>query len=35
MFLYARLFCDGLERLSDPDDIQDGVQNLPQGLNEA
>ncbi|KAL9046215.1 MAG: hypothetical protein Q9214_000890, partial [Letrouitia sp. 1 TL-2023] len=35
MFLYARLVCDGLESLSDPADIQDGVRNLPQGLNEA
>ena len=35
MFLYARLVCDGLERLSDLDDIKDEVTHLPDGLNEA
>ena len=35
MFLYARLVCDGLEGLSDIDDIYKEVQNLPQGLSEA
>ena len=35
MFLYARLVCEGLERLSNPDDIEAEIQNLPDGLNEA
>lgn len=35
MFLYARLICDGLESLSDMDDVYNEVQNLPQGLSEA
>lgn len=35
MFLYARLVCDGLERLSDLDDIKEEVTNLPDGLGEA
>ena len=35
MFLYARLVCDGLESLSDAEDVYKEVQNLPQGLNEA
>ena len=35
MFLYARLVCDNLERLSDPEDVETEVQNLPNGLKEA
>ena len=35
MFLYARLVCDSLARLSDLDDIEAEVNNLPDGLNEA
>lgn len=35
MFLYARLVCDGLDRLSDLDDIKEEVTNLPDGLSEA
>ena len=35
MFLYARLVCDSLERLSDLDDIKEEVTHLPEGLNEA
>lgn len=35
MFLYARLVCDSLEWLSNPDDIRAEVHNLPQGLHEA
>ena len=35
MFLYARLVCEGLDRLSDLDDIEEDVTNLPEGLSEA
>ena len=35
MFLYARLVCDSLERLSDLDDIKEEITHLPEGLNEA
>ena len=35
LFLYARLVCDGLDRLSDLDDIKEEVTNLPDGLSEA
>ncbi|KAL8788589.1 MAG: hypothetical protein Q9195_007233 [Heterodermia aff. obscurata] len=35
MFLYARLVCDSLESLSDTDDVNQEIENLPQGLNEA
>lgn len=35
MFLYARLVCNNLERLSNPDDIKMEARNLPQGLKEA
>ena len=35
MFLYARLVCDNLERLSDPENIVTEVRNLPHGLKEA
>ena len=35
MFLYARLVCDSLGRLSDLADIEEEVTNLPDGLNEA
>ncbi|KAL8828541.1 MAG: hypothetical protein Q9191_002532 [Dirinaria sp. TL-2023a] len=35
MFLYARLVCDSLGRLSDPGDIEEEITNLPDGLNEA
>ena len=35
MFLYARLICDSLERLSDLNDIKEEVTHLPDGLNEA
>ncbi len=35
MYLYARLICDGLESLSDLDDIKEEITNLPDGLSEA
>ena len=35
MFLYARLVCDSLGRLSNLEDIKVEVNNLPQGLKEA
>ena len=35
MFLYARLVCDGLDHLSDLDDMKEEVTNLPNGLSEA
>lgn len=35
MFLYARLVCDSIEMLGDIESIQEAVDHLPDGLNEA
>lgn len=35
MFLYARLVCDSIGLLGDLESIEDAVNDLPDGLNEA